>query len=85
MDDSKLRDQFVNQTQILRSKIFKKVKVKNVNGTPLNGEMLLELCTAYTNAINQGTVPCLESAWTYVCQNECQRALQSNKKLSNIL
>lgn len=37
--------------------------------------MLLELCTAYTSAINGGSLPCIESAWTYLCQNECQRAM----------
>ncbi len=37
--------------------------------------MLLELCNAYTNAINTGSVPNIQNAWSYVCQNECQRAI----------
>jgi len=41
-----------------------------LNGRFITGEMLLELCTAYTTAINKGSVPCIESAWTYICQNE---------------
>jgi hypothetical protein len=40
--------------------------------------MFLELCQAYTEAINKGSVPCIESAWTYLCQNECQRAVQDS-------
>ena len=35
--------------------------------------MLLELCVAYTDAINTGSVPNIQNAWSYVCQNECQR------------
>jgi hypothetical protein len=37
--------------------------------------MLLELCYSYTEAINTGTLPNIQNAWSYVCQNECQRAI----------
>lgn len=37
--------------------------------------MLLELCVAYTSAINTGSVPNIQNAWSYVCQNECQRII----------
>ena len=60
----------------LRSRIFKRVKPKILNGRYITGEEFLELCQAYTTAINQGSVPCIESAWTYLCQNECHRAVQ---------
>ena len=55
----------------LRSRVWKKVKPKVLNGRFINGAMLVELCTSYTQAINFGSVPCIESAWTYLCQNEC--------------
>lgn len=48
-----------------------------LNGKAITGTTLLELCEAYTKAINGGSVPCIESAWTYLCKNECQRAYQS--------
>lgn len=60
----------------LRQRIFKRVKAKVLNGKFITGEMFLELCQAYTESINKGSVPCIESAWTYLCQNECQRAMQ---------
>ena len=47
-----------------------------LNGRSITGEMLIELCLAYTDSINKGSVPCIESAWTYLCQNESQRAAQ---------
>ena len=38
--------------------------------------MLLDLCHAYTKAINQGQVPNINSAWSNLCKNENQRAIQ---------
>ena len=39
--------------------------------------MLLELAVAYTEAINDGSVPNIQNAWSYVCQNECRRIMDS--------
>lgn len=61
----------------MRSRVYKRTRPKILNGKTLNGEMLLELCLAYTDAINTGSVPNIQSAWSYVCQNEHQRLLQS--------
>lgn len=74
ISDEKLRPEFVDQMTSLRQKIFKRVKPKALNGRFITGEMLLELCTSYTDAINRGGVPCIESAWSYLCKNESQRA-----------
>lgn len=46
---------------------MKKAKPKILNGKILTGEMLYELCVAYTNAINTGSVPNIQNAWSYVC------------------
>jgi len=40
----------------------------------LNGEMLYNLALSYVEAINKGAVPNIESAWSYICKNECQKA-----------
>lgn len=71
MSDSELRPEFVDQIKTLRNKIYKRCKPKMINNKIVTGEMMLELCHAYTKAINKGSVPCIESAWTYVCNNEC--------------
>ena len=57
MPDAQLRPEFVEQMTLLRGKIFKKVRPKQLNGKTMTGEMLLELATAYTAAINEGQVP----------------------------
>ena len=44
----------------------------------MTGEMLLELALAYTGAINEGSVPNIQNAWSYVCQNECNRAIRES-------
>lgn len=76
MSDDQMRTEFVQQKEILREKIFRKVKPKMLNSKFVTGEMLLELADAYTQSINSGSVPNIQNAWTYVCQNECQRAIE---------
>ena len=76
LTNEQMRPEFVNQMETLRAKIFKRVHPKSLNGRFITGETLLELCEAYTQAINQGNVPCIESAWSYVCKNESLRAQQ---------
>lgn len=71
MEDGNLRSEFVQQYKQLRTKIFKRVRPKTLNGKFLNGEMLIELCESYCDAINTGTLPNIQNAWSYVCQNEC--------------
>ena len=49
-----------------------------LNNKMVTGEMLLELAFAYTSAINEGSVPNIQNAWSYVCQNECNRAISES-------
>jgi hypothetical protein len=55
----------------LRNKILTKVRPKMLHGKMMTGSTLLELAEAYTASINKGSVPCIESAWSYLCKNEC--------------
>ena len=77
MDDEQFRPEFGQQVQTLRARIHKKCRPKMLNGKTLNGVMLLELCLAYVEAINTGSVPNIQNAWSYVCQNECQRTISA--------
>ena len=36
--------------------------------------MFISLTKNYLNAINEGAVPNIENAWSYLCKNECQKA-----------
>lgn len=45
-----------------------------INGKKLNGEMLYNLSLSYVDAINKGAIPNIETAWSYICKNECLKA-----------
>ncbi|OMJ93442.1 hypothetical protein SteCoe_3558 [Stentor coeruleus] len=84
MEFEDLRLEFVEQVVQLRKKILGKLKVKNLNNKPLNGNMLATLVESYINAINKGAVPTIENAWTYICKTECNRALQEALNLYEV-
>jgi hypothetical protein len=37
--------------------------------------MYIDLIKTYVGAINEGAVPNIESAWSYISRNECQKAI----------
>lgn len=37
--------------------------------------MLFNLAKSYVDSINSGAVPSIESSWSYICKNECQKAM----------
>jgi hypothetical protein len=71
MDFDKLRPEFFEQVINLRKKILSRMRPKSLNGKSLNGEMYADLIKSYVFAINNGAVPNIENAWTYICRNEC--------------
>ena len=71
---SMLRPEFQEQVMQLRSKLMGRIRIKCMNGKPLNGEMYASLVENYIKAVNSGIVPNIENAWTYICQGECKKA-----------
>lgn len=39
--------------------------------------MLAHLSQIYVAAINDGAIPNIENAWTYICQTECKKSLDN--------
>lgn len=76
LDESMLRPQFLNELQVSREKICKNVKPKIINNNVVNGSMLLKATEAYVAAVNKGSVPNVENAWTYVVEQETEKALK---------
>lgn len=72
---SDLRPEFYEQVLTLRKAIIGKMKPKQINGRILTGEMYAELVSSYVDSINNGSVPNIESSWTYVCRQECLKAM----------
>lgn len=76
-----LRPEFVEQVHVLRRKVLQRIKPKMINGKNLNGDMFWNLCKSYVDSINQGSIPSIESSWSYICKNECMKALDDAMEL----
>jgi len=84
LPDEQLRAEFVDQLKKVRRKILRSIKPKTLNGRTLNGHMLLEIIKAYIQAINSGGVPNIENAWTYLCKQESQKAIEGKFDIPRI-
>ena len=67
-----LRPEFVQQSVTLRNKIINGMIPKKINGSLIDGATWMELAQQYVHAINDGTVPSIESSWTYICKQKAQ-------------
>lgn len=76
LPDEELRPDFVRGMSSLRNKIFNRVKPKMMKGQALTGSAILKLCQSYSEAINTGKVPCIESSWKYVVQFESEKQIK---------
>ena len=69
----------------LRKKVFKKVKPKQLRGQFITGKMLIELAEAYTEALNKGGIPVIETAWEYMQSGELENAFKDSLRLHESL
>lgn len=69
LPNKSLRPEFVQQAVELRERILKEASMRpfRVNGVELNGSMLGSMCAQYVQAMNDGCVPVIQDAWSYVC------------------
>lgn len=40
--------------------------------------MMVTLAESYVSSINNGAVPNIENAWSYICKSECQKAIEES-------
>jgi hypothetical protein len=78
MDLDQLRPEFHQQILSLRRTILNRMKPKTLKNKTLNGEMYAGLVRSYIDSINEGAVPNIENAWSYICKNECMKAVQES-------
>jgi len=50
------------------------MKCKTLKGASLTGDMYCDLVKSYVSSINNGAVPNVENAWSYISKNECLKA-----------
>ena len=76
LPETELRPEFVEQTRKLRAKALA-APPKTMHGQVVTGTMLATLCECYTQAIAEGGAPVIETAWTYVCVDQCRRGAKA--------
>jgi hypothetical protein len=74
-----LRPEFVEQVFSLRKKVMHAMKPKQINNQPMDGALWIALTEQYLVSINGGTVPSIESSWTYICQSKAQSQFEALK------
>ncbi|VTJ87574.1 Hypothetical predicted protein [Marmota monax] len=74
---NQLESNFQEQLKKLCSYVFTNAKTKTLRGgITVTGNRLATLVETYVDAINKGTIPCLENAVTTLAQRENSAALQ---------
>lgn len=43
------------------------MKPKEINGQQMDGNLWIALIQQYLEALNNGSVPTIESSWSYIC------------------
>ena len=86
---SKLRKEFIEQVNYLRKTVLNSINPKKLNGQELSGEMFINLLHSYVDMINDGAVPIIQTAWTYMRQNQAINAKkrsidQYEKKITDL-
>lgn len=71
---SELRPAFAAGLRQLSARIFHHAAPKKMGGSVLTGVMLAGLTRAYVDAINDGAVPTISTAWQSVVTTEGERA-----------
>ena len=66
----------MQQAMKFRKRILSSVKVKSLQNQKLNGDMYCSIISSYIKAINEGAVPNIESAWKYMCEEQCSKILR---------
>lgn len=69
-----LREEFTAGVKGLLDRVFANAGIKAVGGAELTGPLLAGLAATYVEAINDGAVPTIATAWQSVAEAECRRA-----------
>lgn len=76
LPDSDLEPRFIRQVQTLRKKVFGKIMPKQLNGKAITGAALADMAHQYVTALNENSMPNIESAWSYIVKNAAEVAQQ---------
>eukprot|EP00002_Diphylleia_rotans_P012502 TRINITY_DN2447_c0_g1_i2.p1 TRINITY_DN2447_c0_g1~~TRINITY_DN2447_c0_g1_i2.p1 ORF type:complete len:387 (+),score=71.31 TRINITY_DN2447_c0_g1_i2:534-1694(+) len=77
---SEFRPEYLAQMELLRKHIMKRVRPKTMFNYELNGPMFIGLAEKYIEAINNGGVPVIRTAWESVSEEQTRMAFEMAKK-----
>ncbi|CAF2091248.1 unnamed protein product [Brassica napus] len=72
-----LRGEFAAGLDAFTKFVFEKTRPKQLGGTVMTGPVLAAITQSYLDALNNGAVPTITSAWQNVEETECRRAYDS--------
>ncbi|KAF3486534.1 hypothetical protein F2Q69_00055411 [Brassica cretica] len=72
-----LRGEFAAGLDAFTKFVFEKTRPKQLGGTVMTGPVLSAITQSYLDALNNGAVPTITSAWQNVEETECRRAYDS--------
>lgn len=86
----KLRPEFVQEIKQFKEKINMLIKPKTIHRKnalqKVNGKMLMEFVSQIVNAVNNESIPVIESTWRYVIEGECIKVFNKEvKDYENVL
>lgn len=65
----------------LRKRIFGRLQPKRINNNIVDGDAYFKIIKTYVEAINNGAVPNIQSAWEYICAEKSQKLLNESEDL----
>jgi len=81
LNNNQIRPEFLKQVHSLRDKVISKATAKQLKGVNLNMRMYFAMVNKYVEAINQGSVPNISTAWDHLVENECREAYEQSTNL----
>eukprot|EP00002_Diphylleia_rotans_P005218 TRINITY_DN14330_c0_g1_i1.p1 TRINITY_DN14330_c0_g1~~TRINITY_DN14330_c0_g1_i1.p1 ORF type:complete len:721 (+),score=146.17 TRINITY_DN14330_c0_g1_i1:51-2213(+) len=78
---SSLRPEFLHQLEEFKRTTMRQLRPKMINGQELNGSMLVTMAQSFVEAINQGAVPTIMSAWENVATLACHEAVEEARPI----
>ena len=77
----KLKPEFLDQIEELKIFIFNRIKPLRLGPISIKGQDYLVLINSYLSAINSGSVPTINDAWTEIVENQLKIAASKAQRV----
>ena len=84
LQDGQIRPEFLAQLKKLKEKLLSKITPKQLKGVNLSPKMYFSAISKYIEAINNGAIPTISTAWEHMVDTECRDALEISVNLYEV-